>query len=144
MQQKAKIFSWGLAARASSIWARIISSVKPRAMTAPPRSCPTTIDSPRKIAAIITAKAGTVNWNRYVRLGPRTFTTSNISTLAAAAGSSAQNRRSPRVPGWTCEGSKEAACQRANGSIPRHPRPIAHVAIRSGEWRRSIGVPKAT
>jgi hypothetical protein len=57
----------------------------------------------------------------------------DITTFAAAAASKAQKRKSPIVLAWMCDGSNVVSCHPARGSIPRQPKPIAHVAVRSGE-----------
>ena len=62
-------------------------SATPARMTTPPTTWAGRIASPRKIAAIATARAGTRNWRAVTRVGPSSFTPWNTMTLANPAAS---------------------------------------------------------
>ncbi len=62
-------------------------SATPARMTTPPTTWAGRIASPRKMAAIATARAGTRNWRAVTRVGPSSFTPWNTMTLANPAAS---------------------------------------------------------
>ena len=111
-------------------------------MIAPPTTWIGRIGSPRKIAAIATASAGTRNWRAVTRVGPSSFTPWKTMTLANPAASVPEYRmarntggpRSARPP----DRSADTSWAIPSGAMKTVPATIAHVVVTSGEWRRRI------